>query len=144
MRWHYNDQKGDIPMPSQPKPNLIPRMFRLTVRAGLLLIAGCSTMRTEEGYKERLNLWVDKPLDKLIDEFGYPSKKHKSPDGNIVYEYESQSTLIHGINQPSNTTSVYSTRIIVNDYVCKTWFELKEQKIIKVSYKGNDCKAEPL
>jgi hypothetical protein len=94
-----------------------------------------------------MNQWKDKSLRELVDTFGYPDKIFQSPDGNEVYEYMSSKLYrtpesFHTHVHPYGSTA--TTYRMGGDFVsakCRTWFELQDKKIVKVTFKGQLCRA---
>jgi len=108
-------------------------------------LCGCATTAN---YKKAVSSWVGAGADTLVSSWGYPAATFQAPNGNTVYEYansESYTTSRFTTYQYNpQTGGGYATTYggdVLNFY-CKTYFEVNaEKKVVKVSFKGNSCKA---
>ena len=118
----------------------------------LLLLPACThgPKWTTEAYAAEVEQWKNKDVRSLIAKHGYPDKTFKSPDGNEVYEYftakfyrtpESFHTHLHPYGGSATTYRVGGDVVSAK---CRTWFEISEQKIIKITFRGELCKAPEL
>lgn len=102
---------------------------------------------SEASFRKKVMSWEGASTRQLVDAFGYPDREMKSPEGNPVFEYSSR----REVRKAGDSVSSYSPALgavitstsadQVANYECKVWFEHKDGKVLKVSYRGNDCKA---
>ncbi|RYZ82508.1 MAG: hypothetical protein EOP04_21895, partial [Proteobacteria bacterium] len=132
-------------------------MMKLILMTSLTVIAAsCATtkspLRPKHGkFEKDANATVGMSLKDLIKQMGYPERTLKSPDGNEVYEYQKNNgtevtsesagggyTIPSGFGAGLGSSSS-KTSSKVSNLSCVTWFELKEAKVVGVTWKGNDC-----
>ncbi len=105
-----------------------------------LWLDSCAHM-SEAQYAVQMKAWEGKSERALIDAFGYPHQKHTSPEGNEVYEYVAREQYVMeegGFYRRHFWGPMRSTLITLE---CRTWFELVNKTIAKVTWKGDDCVA---
>lgn len=126
-------------------------MKRLLLAAAFLALQGCAST---DKYNEMLDTWIGADINKLVDVWGYPQNTIEAPNGNKVYVYNQSSsyqlpevkttTSNHAIsgNNISGTSTSYSTGGVAVNQQCTTYFEVDDNnKILKWTWKGNNCKA---
>lgn len=86
-------------------------------------LSGCVDSRAaEDRLRNQLIEWKGKPIDVVVDSWGYPDNTFYAPSGAKVYSYERRSAF-NGI-----------------PLFCKTFFEVDEKnRVKKTSYEGNNC-----
>lgn len=100
-------------------------MKPLKVLLLILLITGCATTAKMEA---KLESWVGKSADALIDSWGYPVSTIEAPNGNTVYKYSESFMYI-----PPNSMVGYNM-------ACDISFELSPRnEVIKWAMRGDGC-----
>lgn len=124
--------------------------------SALILLALTSACATAAKYELRLQEWIGRDANALVDGWGYPDREVTAPNGNRVYVFEEtavwQTPLL--VSPGVSTVTQYGNRIYVTThggYVdggdvvfsrCTTYFEVDaEQKIVRSKFKGNACKS---
>ncbi len=116
-----------------------------SILLSFLLLAGCATSAK---YQAILTSWVDRDINELITEWGYPTRSMVLPNGNTVYIYETGATHVTPV-QSFTTYHEVDGAILANTHVmggdafatwCRTFFEVnKENKVVKWQAQGNSC-----
>jgi hypothetical protein len=105
---------------------------------------GCATA-TKVKYENKLNSLLGSSSDTLRKSWGPPDKTDTLDNGNKTFEYTKYKIQRGAMLVPINTGK-YST--VVNtptstELWCTTQFTIdSKERIIKWSFKGNDCKSE--
>lgn len=107
----------------------------------ILFISAC-THRSEEAFRQEMTAWKGRSEKELVQFFGYPQQKHTSPEGYKVYEYASSRSYIDDPWPFRHHGAMFGHRRQIYQFYCIVWFELKEQKVEKVTWRGNDCLSE--
>lgn len=130
-----------------------------TILVLILAFAGFSGCATTERYNATLKTWVGRDVDSLIQKWGYPEQEKNSPNGNRVliyvsektvtlpdyenpYEPDSVSTYEYNRHTSSVEQKTYNKRNQPPQtlyYSCTTFFEIKNNLIVRTSSKGNNC-----
>lgn len=118
-----------------------------------LFFIGCATTAK---YELRLQAWIGRDANDLVEHWGYPDRAVTAPNGNRVYVFEDaalwQTPLI--VSPSYSTITQYGNRMYITThggYVdggdlvfsrCTTYFEVDaDQKIVRSKFKGNACKS---
>lgn len=117
-----------------------------------LLLAACAT---NQNYMLALRSWQGASINELVRVWGYPTKRGKAPDGNVLYIYHSQDKGRNPIYRTGGTTTItqkkhHEVKVTTTspvyqgggtyDYECTTWFEVNKKNIIvNTSARGNNC-----
>lgn len=118
--------------------------------ASLVSVTGCASSppATQRDFEIIINTWVGVPKSRLIEKFGYPDQKHESESGNEVLEYaEAKDHQLPSttITQPFGDLYISTTTGGGSIHTsCKTFFEIHDSTITKVSWRGDGCIAQPL
>ena len=96
--------------------------------------------RTSEGFSKIYKAWEGRSEKEVVERFGYPENKHTSPEGNRVYEYALSSSYY--FDSYPYRRSFFPSHSHVYRVYCTLWVELKDSKVFKVMWKGNDCLAK--
>ena len=111
----------------------------------ILLVSGCATTAK---YHAILETWVNRDINQLIEEWGYPHNSLKLPNGNTVYIYGSADRYITPVQTFTTFHAVgdklYADTMVMGGqsytYWCRTFFEVNsENLIIKWRTEGNSC-----
>ena len=131
-------------------------MKRILLLALAAMLTCCATtkspLRPKDGkFEKDAKAMEGQPLKDLVKRMGYPERTLKSPDGNEVYEYTTNGgteitsessgtsyTVPGGLAAGLGTSGSTSTSK-VSSLTCVTWFEIKDQKVLNVTWKGNNC-----
>lgn len=116
---------------------------------GLCTIPACvhKPRWSQKAYAEKVQHWVGKDIRELINTFGYPDKVLKSPDELEVYEYvnvrlyRSPESFYTHIPLYGGTATTHRLGGDITRSICKTWFEIQGQKVVKVQFRGDLCLA---
>lgn len=123
-----------------------------------LLVAGCASQppATEQAFEKRLNLWIGKDVNALVQKLGPPNSTFKMPNGNVMYTYARSNTVqLQGYTLPSQTTgtvvgnAVYGTTVPgptigggLYTASCKVDYTVEGTTIVNWRHEGNACKAD--
>ncbi|WP_456390261.1 hypothetical protein [Profundibacter sp.] len=115
-----------------------------------MLTATSACFPTEQGYKNLVTSWIGSPERALIQKWGPPDSAYSSQGLKYITYNKQRSGYIPG-TAPTYTSTVIGNTIYTNSYggtqgysyteSCKTTFTLQRNKIVDVSYKGNNCVA---
>jgi len=119
---------------------------KLLVTAVLLFfVNGCSNTTTTTGYKQIMKTWIGASEKALIRSRGNPDSTYTS-DGSKFLEYNrsytSKERYYSSYDFNSDGGSGYSYPIGGDTYSCKTTYEIKDGKVLKIRWAGNNCKAK--
>lgn len=129
-------------------------MILIATTITLFSLNGCAT---QAKYQAKLATWEGKPIQQFIDAWGYPNNTVKLENNQTAYVYEN--TKI--VSSPPMQTSGAIVPIRDGDRVgyiampgpvvggqtyslnCTTWVIINDntQKIVKTSFRGNNCVA---
>ena len=122
------------------------KLIALTIFSSSL--AAC--FPTEQGYKNMVTNWIGSPEGALIQKWGAPDKVYRTQRIKYI-TYNKQSSVYIPGTDPTYTSEVIGNTVYTNSYggsegqmynlSCQTTFSIRKNKIIDVSYKGNDCVA---
>jgi hypothetical protein len=94
------------------------------------LIAACATTRR---YQEKLEAWVGRSDSELVVKWGAPTSTFTQGNGVQLYEYEK---IDHETREKSaRTVAGYQPS-------CRTFFEIKDGKVIGWKWEGENCRAK--
>ena len=109
---------------------------------------------TTENYNAIVKSWLGQPEVDLVRAWGAPQNTHQSGDTKfMVYDKRrnvqvGQTTATTNTSYSNNPYSIYdsTSTTTVNpatniNMVCITTFEIFNNRVVNVSYKGNDCRA---
>jgi|WetSurMetagenome_2_1015567.scaffolds.fasta_scaffold1551186_1 hypothetical protein len=108
------------------------------------VIVGCATTAK---YEKVLNSWTGADINQLVSKWGYPDNSFQAPNGNRVYVYSRSGSYTMPTNTNINYYGNYAYATTTGGQTinlrCTTYFEVDGTgKIIKWSYKGNNCKSK--
>jgi hypothetical protein len=93
--------------------------------------------------------WLTKSFEggterRVVDAWGYPTRELKSPDGNKVLEFNATRKMRTAIVVHTSSSTKWGSSAEVSggeelEFQCSTWFEIAQEKVKKVTSRGNDC-----
>ena len=131
-------------------------MKKLIIITAIVVMAGCGIWPTQEGFRQRLSLYLGAHVATVESELGFPDRKTEDYKGNPIYIYNRSRSY----TSPVNATTTYSpgygygtlsaeTRISGGGtYIDKCIVSLvinKSTKTVESFYiDGDGCTARPL
>lgn len=124
------------------------------------ILSGC--LKTEYAYERKVFAWKGKKAADLIEEWGAPSKIHKTTGkGGDLYEYlvikmYDKNGQVNYLTEERKSLELDGDEGYINKQYraenrtyryerCFTWFQLDEKQMItQVWYKGSLCKSLPV
>ena len=119
----------------------------LLILISITLVSACAT---RERYEARIDTYVGKSINVVMDDWGYPSGSFEALNGNTVYTWDKQSSYT---SSPSVQTGVFTGSSNGGFFTgfgfgsntitrrCQTYFEVDKQKVIlRWRTQGNDCR----
>lgn len=126
-------------------------MKKIILLLFVCILSGCQTAAQ---FDRNMLTWKGLPIDKMINQWGYPNSELTSPDGNKVYVYVNTGSFVVPQTTTYNTNanlignSVYSTTTgyttggYAVNLTCIIYVEFGNDKIIKnITSRGNNCVA---
>jgi len=119
----------------------------LLILIAISLVSACAT---RERYEARINTYVGKSINEVMEDWGYHSGSREAPNGNTVYTWDRQSSYT---SSPSIQTGVFTGGSSGGFFTgfgfgsdtitrrCQTYFEVEKQKVsLRWRTQGNDCR----
>ena len=113
-----------------------------------LLLSACATT---EKYEANLQTWIGSPEAELVRSWGPPDSFYESGESRYLTYHWSNSGVIPGTS-PSYTSTLIGNTMYTNpiggtpaiayNNNCSTAFEVRSEKVVSWSWKGNHCVAE--
>lgn len=113
----------------------------------VMLLSSCFTPQTSLGYEQAMNSWIGSDIQEVMNRWGYPDREFKTPYGRTVYEWITKD--VHNVPARAYTTHNFNTKkdevSVSGGYSkyleCKTWVEVDQKKVMKITFHGNWCLA---
>ncbi len=116
--------------------------------AATLLLSACAT---EAKYGKKLDTWVGSNEIDLVRAWGPPQQSYESGGSKFLTYSNSRQAFIPG-TPATATTNIYGNTAFTNinpgmaaqsfDLSCATTFEVQNLKIVKWTWRGNDCTSD--
>ncbi|NWA03717.1 hypothetical protein [Pseudomonas gingeri] len=123
-------------------------MKQVLLLAALALLGGCAS---ETKYKANMDSWVGQDEVRLVRELGPPMQAYEAGGSRFLVYTMSNSLVIPGTPTTASTGNYGNgsfTTITPGapaqslDYTCSSQFEVKGQKVVAWTSRGNGCVAE--
>lgn len=105
---------------------------------------------TAAGFEKMIRPYEGRSERAVIDAFGYPDQERRSPEGARVLEYRDSGTVTRITSSMTGSRSWHypgmfpatsTSTVVSREHKCAVWFEMKEQKVERVLWKGSGCVA---
>ena len=107
------------------------------------LLSSCAVVpqRTVAGFENRANALIGLTDAELVRKMGVPNSTYKVGESTFYLYSHSQQT-IHEDNAPVmyNNIMVYKRPTEIRNWTCDLTLEVKNEKVVYWSSKGNNCK----
>jgi len=113
------------------------KYLNIILVAIVLLLNGC---KTTEGFKQNMETWIGASEITLIRQQGAPNTTYESNGVKfLVYYYSYTSSDYYSTNYYYGSASTVNYG--GNTYTCEITYELSNEIITNVRWKGNNCNA---
>lgn len=124
------------------------RIFKFFFLMPVLAVLGCAT---SENYTKMLNTWLGAPEIALYRSWGTPDGQYEV-SGTKFVTFTSSGNMVMPGTSPTYRTTVIGNTAYTNAYggtpsysvqlMCKTVFEIRNERVVNWRWEGNNCKAK--
>lgn len=125
--------------------------MRKFLTLAIIFLAGCAT---QANYEKVVDSWIGASESDLVRSWGIPANSFNSGGSKFIQYSNARNVTIPG-TAPTYNTNCYDTGYSTSCYTnevggtnasnytasCETTFEIKNEKVVNWSFRGNDCIA---
>lgn len=122
-------------------------MFKKLIYVICIVLAACATT---ENYEKMLSTWVGAPEIALYRSWGTPDGQFESGGAKFVSFTKGGNMVLPG-SAPTYQTTFIGNTAYTNAYggspayniqlMCKTTFEIRNERVVSWRWEGNNCKS---